>query len=263
MSIQVEDYFARETFQKMKAFADKQETPFVVIDTAMIAQAYDDLRAGFEFAKVYYAVKANPAVEIIDLLKEKGSSFDIASIYELDKVLGRGVSADHISYGNTIKKSKDIRYFYDKGVRLFATDSEADLRNIAKAAPGSKVYVRILTEGSTTADWPLSRKFGCQTDMAMDLLILARDLGLVPYGISFHVGSQQRDISVWDAASRPTTSPAPTAWKPTRKKSSASSRKTSVMTCRKSSWNRVVRSSPTPASWSAKWCWSHANPAPR
>ena len=35
MSIQVEDYFARETFQKMKAFADKQETPFVVIDTAI------------------------------------------------------------------------------------------------------------------------------------------------------------------------------------------------------------------------------------
>ncbi|NIE74639.1 type III PLP-dependent enzyme [Pantoea sp. Tr-811] len=200
MSIQVEDYFARDTFQKMKAFADKQETPFVLIDTQMISQAYDDLRAGFEFAKVYYAVKANPAVEIIDLLKEKGSSFDIASIYELDKVLSRGVSADRISYGNTIKKSKDIRYFFEKGVRLFATDSEADLRNIAKAAPGSKVYVRILTEGSTTADWPLSRKFGCQTDMAMDLLILARDLGLVPYGISFHVGSQQRDISVWDAA---------------------------------------------------------------
>ena len=200
MSIQVEDYFARDTFQKMKAFADKQETPFVLIDTQMISKAYDDLRAGFEFAKVYYAVKANPAVEIIDLLKDKGSNFDIASIYELDKVMNQGVSADRISYGNTIKKSKDIRYFYEKGVRMYATDSEADLRNIAKAAPGSKVYVRILTEGSTTADWPLSRKFGCQTDMAMDLLILARDLGLVPYGISFHVGSQQRDISVWDAA---------------------------------------------------------------
>jgi len=200
MSIQFEDYYARDTFNKMKAFADTQETPFVVIDTAMISKAYDDLRAGFEFAKVYYAVKANPAVEIIDLLRDKGSSFDIASIYELDKVMARGVSPDRISYGNTIKKSKDIRYFYEKGVRLFSTDSEADLRNIAKAAPGAKIYVRILTEGSTTADWPLSRNFGCQTDMAMDLLILARDLGLVPYGISFHVGSQQRDISVWDAA---------------------------------------------------------------
>ncbi len=200
MSIKIEDYYSRPTFQKMKAFADQHETPFVVIDTATIDKAYDDLRAGFEFAKVYYAVKANPAVEIIDLLRDKGSSFDIASIYELDKVMSRGVGPERISYGNTIKKAKDIRYFYEKGVRMFATDSEADLRNIAKAAPGSKVYVRILTEGSTTADWPLSRKFGCQTDMAMDLLILARQLKLEPYGISFHVGSQQRDISVWDAA---------------------------------------------------------------
>ncbi|MCG4452013.1 type III PLP-dependent enzyme [Pseudomonas sp. MMS21-TM103] len=200
MPIQVEDYYPRETFQKMKAFADQHETPFVVIDTKIIDQAYDDLRAGFEFAKVYYAVKANPAVEIINLLKDKGSSFDIASIYELDRVMSCGVGPERISYGNTIKKAKDIRLFFEKGVRMFATDSEADLRNIAKAAPGSKIYVRILTEGSTTADWPLSRKFGCQTDMAMDLLILARQLGLVPYGVSFHVGSQQRDISVWDAA---------------------------------------------------------------
>lgn len=200
MSIKVEDYFDRDTFKKMKAFADQKETPFVVIDLPTISRAYDQLGSCFPFAKTYYAVKANPAVEIIDLLKEKGSSFDIASIYELDKVMAQGVGPERISYGNTIKKARDIRYFYEKGVRLFATDSEADLRNIAKAAPGAKVYVRILTEGSTTADWPLSRKFGCQSDMAMDLLILARDLGLVPYGVSFHVGSQQRDISVWDAA---------------------------------------------------------------
>ncbi len=200
MSIKVEDYYAPATFQRMKAFADQHETPFVVIDRQIIADAYDQLGTCFPFAKVYYAVKANPAVEIIELLRDKGSSFDIASIYELDKVMATGVGPERISYGNTIKKARDIRYFFDKGVRLFATDSEADLRNIAKAAPGSKIYVRILTEGSTSADWPLSRKFGCQPDMALDLLILAKQLGLVPYGISFHVGSQQRDIDVWDAA---------------------------------------------------------------
>ena len=200
MSIKVEDYYAPATFQRMKAFADQHETPFVVIDRQIIADAYDQLGTCFPFAKIYYAVKANPAVEIIELLRDKGSSFDIASIYELDKVMATGVVPERISYGNTIKKARDIRYFYEKGVRLFATDSEADLRNIAKAAPGSKIYVRILTEGSTSADWPLSRKFGCQPDMALDLLILAKQLGLVPYGISFHVGSQQRDIDVWDAA---------------------------------------------------------------
>ena len=200
MSIKIEDYYPRETFQKMKAFADERETPFVVIDTKIISDSYDQLVSNFPFAKIYYAVKANPATEITELLRDKGSNFDIASIYELDKVMATGVGPERISYGNTIKKAKDIRYFYDKGVRMYATDSEADLRNIAKAAPGSKVYVRILTEGSNTADWPLSRKFGCQTDMALDLLILAKQLGLVPYGVSFHVGSQQRDIDVWDAA---------------------------------------------------------------
>lgn len=200
MSIKVEDYFSPETFQRMKAFADKQETPFVVIDKQTITDSYDQLVSCFPFAKIYYAVKANPATEITELLRDKGSNFDIASIYELDKVMKTGVGPERISYGNTIKKARDIRYFFDKGVRLFATDSEADLRNIAKAAPGAKVYVRILTEGSTSADWPLSRKFGCNPDMALDLLILAKQLGLVPYGVSFHVGSQQRDIDVWDAA---------------------------------------------------------------
>ncbi|WP_236232988.1 type III PLP-dependent enzyme [Pseudomonas tohonis] len=200
MSIKVEDYFAPATFQRMKAFADQHDTPFVVIDKQTIADAYDQLVGCFPFAKIYYAVKANPATEITELLRDKGSNFDIASIYELDKVMKTGVGPERISYGNTIKKAKDIRYFFEKGVRLFATDSEADLRNIAKAAPGSKIYVRILTEGSTSADWPLSRKFGCNPDMALDLLILAKQLGLEPYGLSFHVGSQQRDIDVWDAA---------------------------------------------------------------
>jgi ornithine decarboxylase len=145
-------------------------------------------------------VKANPAPEILTLLRDRGSSFDIASIYELDRVLGLGVTPSASATATPSRRAKDIRYFHERGVTMFATDSEADLRNIAKAAPGAKVYVRILTEGTQTADWPLSRKFGCQTDMAMDLLLLARDLGLVPYGVSFHVGSQQRDIGAWDAA---------------------------------------------------------------
>lgn len=198
--IRIEDYYTQESFHRIKSIADTKETPFVVIDSHIVNTHFQDLVASFPYAKVYYAVKANPAPEILTLLRDGGSNFDIASIYELDKVLSLGVSPDRCSYGNTIKKRKDIQYFYDKGVRLFASDSEADLRNIAEFAPGSKVYIRILTEGSHTADWPLSRKFGCQIDMAVDLHILAKELNLIPYGLSFHVGSQQRDISAWDAA---------------------------------------------------------------
>ena len=200
MPINLEEYIDPKTFEKIMAFSEDKDTPFLVVDTDTVLSKLEELETLFPFAKIYYAVKANPATEILKMMRDKNINFDIASTYELDRVMSLGISPERICFGNTIKKSKDVRYFYEKGIRMFATDSEADIRSIAKAAPGSRVYVRILTEGTFTADWPLSRKFGCQSDMAMDLIILAKDLGLIPYGLSFHVGSQQRDIGAWDAA---------------------------------------------------------------
>lgn len=199
-NVRIEDYYSVDSFARIKEYADTLETPFVIIDNRIVQQQYQELVKAFPFARVHYAVKANPDIRILAMLGDAGSNFDVASIYELDKVLGLGVEPERCSYGNTIKKSRDIRYFFQKGIRLFATDSEADLRNIAQEAPGAKIYVRILTEGSQTADWPLSRKFGCQVEMGIELLGLAQELGLEPYGLSFHVGSQQRDIAAWDAA---------------------------------------------------------------
>ena len=198
--VNILEYYSENGWQLMKSEAAKHPTPNLVIDLNRIREKYAELDGHFPFAKIYYAVKANPAKEILELLRDLGANFDIASRYELDRVLSLGISPDKISYGNTIKKRADIRYFYEKGVRLFATDSEPDLRNIGKEAPGSRIFCRILTEGSETADWPLSRKFGCHPDMAIDLLLLAKELNLQPAGVSFHVGSQQREIGTWDSA---------------------------------------------------------------
>ena len=200
MRIDISDYYTPSEWQLFRDEAKKHETPFLLVNLDIIRKNYEDLTKFFPFAKVYYAVKSNPADEVLSVLRDLGSNFDIASRYEMDKMLALGVSPDRLSYGNTIKKSADIRYCYEKGIRLFATDSETDLRNIAREAPGSKVFCRILTEGSETADWPLSRKFGCHPDMAIDLIMLSKELGLEPYGISFHVGSQQREIGAWDSA---------------------------------------------------------------
>lgn len=196
----VAEQMCPQVWQKIKTLADTHETPFLALDLNSIKEKYDELQQGFDYARIFYAVKANPADEVIELLANAGASFDIASTYELDKVLQFGVSPARMSYGNTIKKARDIAYFHERGIDLFATDSEPDLRNIAKHAPGSRVYIRVLTEGSEGADWPLSRKFGCNPEMAVELAVLARELGLEPYGVSFHVGSQQRDIDVWDGA---------------------------------------------------------------
>ena len=128
-----------------------------------------------------------------------GSSFDTASRGEIEMVIAAGATPRRISFGNTIKKQRDIAWAFEQGVRLFAFDSEAELRKLAESAPGARVFCRILMtcEG---ADWPLSRKFGCEVDMARDLMVMARDLGLDPYGVSFHVGSQQTMLDQWDVA---------------------------------------------------------------
>ena len=198
--MRLDDYCSPEEWTKIQEFSKDRETPFLVVDLEIIRQKYQELATCFPMAKVHYAMKANPGQPVVDLLKELGSCFDCASIFELDRVLDSGVEPDRVSYGNTIKKAKHVKYAFDRGVRLYATDSKADLQNIAEQAPGSKIFVRILVEGGETAEWPLSRKFGCHPDMAIDLLVQAKQLGLVPYGISFHVGSQQKDIAVWDAA---------------------------------------------------------------
>jgi ornithine decarboxylase len=194
------DYMSDGDWDRFLEFSRNLETPCIVLNLQTVKKNYLRLAELFPYADFYYAVKANPDTQVVKLLAGLGSQFDIASRPELDLVLSLGIAPERITYGNTIKKLKDVAYFYEKGVRLFSTDSREDLKNIAQAAPGSKIYVRILVENSTTADWPLSRKFGCHPDMAYDLLVSARDSGLVPYGISFHVGSQQRDIGQWDDA---------------------------------------------------------------
>ncbi|MBQ4495937.1 MAG: type III PLP-dependent enzyme [Spirochaetaceae bacterium] len=194
------DFVSDTEWKRFLEFSKEFETPNIVVNLRTIKKNFIQLKDSFPYAHIYYAVKSNPGVPVLKLLDSLGSNFDIASRYELDKVLALNISPDRVSYGNTIKKAADIKYFYEKGVRMFATDSKEDLKTIAKNAPGSRVFVRILVENSATADWPLSRKFGCHPDMAYDLLVLARDLGLTPYGISFHVGSQQRDIGQWNDA---------------------------------------------------------------
>lgn len=185
------------TSRAVQFFKDHDlQTPCLVLDLGIVRSNYERMRYFMPYADVFYAVKAQSHPDVIKLLAGMGSSFDVASVHELNAVIDAGVDPSRISFGNTIKKSKDIKLAYDSGVRLFVFDSEMELQKIAQNAPGSKVFCRILHDG-TSADWPLSRKFGCEHEVAADLMVKARDLGLVPYGISGHPGSQQTDVTQW------------------------------------------------------------------
>jgi ornithine decarboxylase len=193
------DLRQQKFFRKVKKFSKDKKTPLLVLSLKEVANNYDQLHKKMSFAKIYYAIKANPHPEVISLLHKKGSNFDVATIYEFRQLLKLGVPASKVSFGNTIKKHEDIKFFYNKGVRLFVTDSRSDLKKIARYAPKSKVFFRLSVDGSG-ADWELSRKFGTHYNLAINLAKEAKQLGLIPYGLSFHVGSQQRDVDQWNQA---------------------------------------------------------------
>ena len=117
-----------------KFLADNQpETPCLVVDLDVVAQAYKLLRRYMPLAKIFYAVKANPAPEVVALLRDLESNFDVASRNEIDLCLERGVAPERISFGNTIKKERDIAYAFGCGVTLYAFDSQAELEKLARA----------------------------------------------------------------------------------------------------------------------------------
>ena len=187
----------RRLTEKLERFLlTKPESPFLAVDLDVIQAKYRELCEHFPGASIYYALKANPAVEVVALLASMGANFDIASRSELDTCHELGIHPARLSYGNTIKKSADIEYAFRRGVRRLVFDSEAELRKLAAHAPWTSVMCRLQTTGEN-AGWPLSKKFGCDLEMAAHLLLMTRELGLRPLGVSFHIGSQQTDPTQW------------------------------------------------------------------
>jgi ornithine decarboxylase len=177
----------------------RPEGPCLVVDLEVVRANYNTFARALPDSRVFYAVKANPAPEVLKLLADLGSSFDCASVAEIDMALAAGATPDRISFGNTIKKERDVAAAYARGIRLFAVDCVEEVEKIARAAPGARVFCRILCD-CVGAEWPLSRKFGCAPELAIGVLEHAHRLGLDACGISFHVGSQQPNPAAWDVA---------------------------------------------------------------
>jgi ornithine decarboxylase len=182
----------------------RDEGPCLVVDLDIVRDNYAKFARALPDSRVFYAVKANPEPQVLSLLAELGSCFDTASVVEIELALAAGASPDRISFGNTIKKERDIVRALDLGVRLFAVDCEAEVEKIAraKAATGAedvRVFCRILCD-CAGAEWPLSRKFGCVPELAVEVLEHVHRVGLEAYGVSFHVGSQQGNTEAWDIA---------------------------------------------------------------
>lgn len=164
-------------------------TPYLICDLETVRLRYRQFMWALPGVQTHYAVKCNSSPQILSALADMGCSFEVASIGELEALATLGVAASDVLYSNPVKPTSHIETAHGAGLWRFAADSECEIEKIARLAPGSSVYIRTHVDDSASM-FPLSRKFGVDVNQAYELLLLSRDLGLQPYGVTFHVGSQ-------------------------------------------------------------------------
>jgi len=176
-------------------------TPYLATDLDTVVARYRAFTAAMPWVTAFYAMKCNPSPEILRTLAAQGSSFEVASAGELRMLRTLGVDPANVLYSNPIKPPGHIAAAAGLGLWRFAFDSPGELAKISERAPGAAVYVRLRVDDSTSV-FPLSGKFGTDVEDAYDLMLLARRLGLRPYGVTFHVGSQCESTGAWRSALR-------------------------------------------------------------
>ena len=183
-----ETYF-RLNKEETEALAQEYGTPLLVLSLEQIEKNYRLLRTHLPRVKVFYAIKANPHRRILELMRDLGSNFDVASDGEIMELSSLGVDGSRMIYANPMKTVNGLRACRNAGVGKMTFDSAGEIDKMARECPGATVLLRIRIDNSS-AHVDLNKKFGAAREQALELLLKARDAGLDAAGIAFHVGSQ-------------------------------------------------------------------------
>ncbi len=183
-----EKYF-RLNKEETEALAQEYGTPLLLLSLEQIEKNYRLLRTHLPRVKVFYAIKANPHRRILELMRDLGSNFDVASDGEIMELSSLGVDGSRMIYANPMKTVNGLRACRNAGVGKMTFDSAGEIDKMARECPGATVLLRIRIDNSS-AHVDLNKKFGAAREQALELLLKARDAGLDAAGIAFHVGSQ-------------------------------------------------------------------------
>ncbi|MFN3396778.1 MAG: type III PLP-dependent enzyme [Thermodesulfovibrionales bacterium] len=198
-------FINKKTWDKVLNFIaiTDEPSPYLLIDKDVVKEKVESIGKNIKNSKVFYAVKANPDRDVLAYLNNLGIGFEIASEGELRILSDLGVEPERIITSNPVKTLVFLEQAVSYGIRYYAFDSIAEVDKLSRYAPDRNVYVR-LTVPNEGSEWPLSKKFGVELDEALNLLIYAKERGLNPVGITFHVGSQCNNAYNWNTAIKKT-----------------------------------------------------------
>lgn len=173
-------------------------TPYLVCDLEVLDRKVQRFREALPGVEPYYAMKANPDPRMLTRLKALGVRFEIASIYELDRLQEVGVNPVEVIFSNPIKPEPAIRSAFARGVTTMVVDDLDEIEKVVGVSRDIRLCLRMETS-NTGSDWPLTGKFGASASEAIEIIDYCAERGLKLVGLTFHVGSQCRNLDNWHA----------------------------------------------------------------
>ncbi|WP_296444971.1 diaminopimelate decarboxylase [Rhodoferax sp. UBA5149] len=200
---------------RLSDLAKEHGTPLFVYSKGAMLSALGAYERGFSGRNVQicYAMKANPALGVIQVFAEAGCGFDIVSGGDMDRVLAAGGHADKIIFSGVGKTRAEMRRALAAGIGCFNVESEAELEVLSDVAlsmglrapvsirvnpnvdPQTHPYISTGLKGS---------KFGVAHERVLPTYQRAAQLaGVRVVGIDCHIGSQiTQDGPYLDAVDR-------------------------------------------------------------
>ncbi len=177
-------------------------TPLFVYSEAAIVAALASYQRGLagRRAQICYAMKANPALGVIQLLAAAGCGFDIVSGGELERVIAVGGLPSSVIFSGVGKTRAEMRRALEVGIACFNVESESELEVLNEVAMAldtrAPVSIRVNPNVDPRTHPYIStglkgNKFGIAHERTLAAYRRAAGLaGLRVVGIDCHIGSQ-------------------------------------------------------------------------
>lgn len=174
------------------------EHPVLFFSPEILTANAHHFLAGFP-GLVTYAVKANPDEAVLENLINAGiRGFDVASPVEIDTI--RRLAPDAaLHYNNPVRSRTEIKHAVNAGVKSYSVDSHSELIKLGELVPADGVEISVRFKLPVDgAAYNFGAKFGATTELAVELVRLAEQLGFTP-SLTFHPGTQCTDPQAWKA----------------------------------------------------------------
>ncbi len=171
--------------------------------------AYAEGLAGLQ-TKIYYAMKANGALAVIDALVKAGAGVDVVSGGEIEIALKAGAKPSDIVFSGVGKTADEMKFALEQGIYQFNVESEPELELLNQVAGKlfrkAPVAIRVNPDVDPKTHAKISTgqketKFGISLDAAFDVYKRAAAMDNIKLqGVSVHIGSQLTTLAPYREA---------------------------------------------------------------